>query len=216
MYFSFLPYVKYDQKPINFPFSEADYVVVKNFFRRYTLSEDAFSYATFFKKYSIQDEDRLDTLAERAYGNPFYDWIIVLTNSLVNPIYDWPLSENDLRKQLEAEYDDPYSTIKYYRTYEVTTDDGDLALQGGLIVDENFYNTQFKYWDKDQVKTLSGADVSYPVTIFEHESEKNEEKREIYLLKPKYVDAFVDDFRKNNLYKPCSAYISNQLKLAGI
>ena len=45
MYFSLVPDIKYDTKPINYPFSEADFVTAKNFFRRYTVSEDAFGYA---------------------------------------------------------------------------------------------------------------------------------------------------------------------------
>ena len=47
MYFSLVPDIKYDTKPVNYPFSEADFVTAKNFFRRYTISEDAFGYATF-------------------------------------------------------------------------------------------------------------------------------------------------------------------------
>ena len=50
MYFSLTPDIAYDQKPIKYPFSKSDQVVAKNFFRRYKINDDIFSYATFFKK----------------------------------------------------------------------------------------------------------------------------------------------------------------------
>ena len=83
MYFSLLPNIEYDEKPISYPFSESDFVTAKNFFRRYKLNDDVFSYAVFFKKYAIVDGERPDTLALRAYGDVFYDWVILLTNNMV-------------------------------------------------------------------------------------------------------------------------------------
>ena len=50
MYFSLLPDIAYDEKPISYPFSKSDYVVTKNFFRRYKVNETAFSYAVLFTK----------------------------------------------------------------------------------------------------------------------------------------------------------------------
>ena len=47
MYFSITPNILYDEKPISYPFSTSDRVVAKNFFRRYKLSDDIFSYAVF-------------------------------------------------------------------------------------------------------------------------------------------------------------------------
>ena len=42
-----------------------------------------------------------------------------------------------------------------------------------------------------------------------------EKKREIFLLKPQYFKQFVDEFRKNNLYKKDANYISQRLKKTG-
>jgi hypothetical protein len=221
MYFSYIPYIKYDNKPISYPFSESDFTVVKNFFRRYQITQDVFSYAVAFQKYSIKDGERLDTLAERAYGNPFYDWIIVITNNMINPLFSVPMSESELRKHCENQYDDPYQTPHHYETIEVKAGyqiDGIdvVALKGGLIVDESFYNSSYKYWNGQVVSQIAGDIASRPVSIFEFESTENEKRREIYLLKPKYLESFIEDFRRTNLYKECSDYISNQLKKTGV
>ena len=216
MYFSFIPNIEYDKKPIQYPFSESDFVVAKNFFRRYQVNPDVFSYAVYFKKYAIEEGERLDTIAEKAYGNPFFDWVIALTNNMINPLFDLPLSQNDLRKSLESSYDDPYSTIKHYETYEIKNNNGVTILRSGLIVDETFYSSPFKYWNGTSVENISGSTVSRPVTIFEYEEQQNEKKREIYLLKPTYLDAFLSDFRKTNLYGKSSDFVNNRLKRTGV
>ena len=66
MFFSIIPNISYDEKPISYPFSESDFVVAKNFFRRYKISDDVFSNVVLFKQYTIKDGERPDTVAQRA------------------------------------------------------------------------------------------------------------------------------------------------------
>ena len=145
MYFNFLPAIKYDQKPISYPFSESDYVVAKNFFRRYKISDTAFTQSTYFNKYALQDGQRLDQIAEAVYNNAFYDWVIILTNNMVNTQFDLPMSESELRKHVESQYDNPYYD---YHHYEIISDDkqienfGKVLIPGKTVVDESFYNNQ--------------------------------------------------------------------------
>ena len=209
MYFSLLPNIQYDEKPISYPFSESDFVTAKNFFRRYKLNDDIFSYAVFFSKYAIVDGERPDSLALKAYGDPFYDWVILLTNNMVNAQYDWPMTNYEISKVLESEYDDAYSTIHHYETIKI----GQYA--AGLHVDETFYNAQHKVNIDGIVSTKNGNEICSPVTVSEHFYSENEKKREIYLLKPTYFQSFVDDFSKKNLYKKDANYISQRLKKTG-
>lgn len=209
MYFSLIPNIEYDEKPIEYPFSTSDFVTAKNFFRRYRINEDVFSYAVIFKQYSIKDGERPDFIANKVYGNPFYDWVILLTNNMVNAQYDWPLTNYEMTKTLEAEYDDPYGTIHHYETDEI----GQFA--AGLRVDEQFYNSTHKINIDGTVMTKNGNEICRPVTIAEWFTRENEKKREIYLLKPVYFRQFVDDFRKKNLYKQSSKFINQRLKQTG-
>lgn len=209
MYFSLVPNISYDEKPISYPFSESDFVTAKNFFRRYRINDDVFSNAVFFKKYSITDGERPDTLAQRSYGDPFYDWVILLTNNMVNAQYDWPMSNYVLYKTLESEFDDPYGTIHHYETDEIA------QYPAGLHVDEQFYNSTHKINVNGSILTKNGNEICRPVTIAEHYATENEKKREIYLLKPSYVQSFVDDFRRQNLYQKSNSYINQRLKQTG-
>jgi len=144
MYFSLLPDVQYDSKPISYPFSESDYVVAKNFFRRYKLADKIFDSVVYYQKYTIQDQDRPDTIANEVYGNPLYDWVVLLTNNIINPLFDWPLSEYQLREYLEEIYDDPYREIAQYRTDSAAdqiSQHGSIIIKPDTAVDEKFYNS---------------------------------------------------------------------------
>lgn len=209
MYFSLVPNIAYDEKPIKFPFSESDYVIAKNFFRRYKINDDIFSNVVYFKKYSIVDGERPDTVADKAYGDPFYDWVVLMTNNLVNAQFDWPKTNYQLYKELEAKFDDPYGTIHHYETYEIG------QYPAGLVVDEAFYNGQQKLNINGSVQLKNGNEICRPVTIAEWYTSENEKKREIFLLKPQYLESFVDDFKRQNLYKKDANYISQRLKKTG-
>jgi len=217
MYFSLIPDLQYDLKPTKYPFNTSDYQRVKNFFRRFKVNEDLFDYAVFFTQYNITDEDRPDLLAERAYGSPFYDWVILLLNNIINPYEDWPQTEYNLKKQVSLMYDDP-DAIKHYETLEKKDSKGAIVLKGGLIVDQKFNTSPFKYYDSGTktVIQVSGSSISIPISYFQDEQKKNDEKRKIYLLKGAYFSAFVNEFREKNLYTDSSDYINKQLKKTGI
>ena len=224
MYFSLVPDIRYDTKPINYPFSEADFVTAKNFFRRYTISEDAFGYATFYNKYSVNEGVSIEQIAAEYYGNAFYDWVIILTNNFINPLFAFPLDNYTLDKYIEDIYglddqgvNNAYSKIHHYETIETKSGrkvDGldVLALKGGLTVDKNFYDSPFTYSDGSQTITVAGNTVSKAVTAYEHEVAENEKRREIYILKKSYFNIFVEEFKQGNLYSNSTGFISKRLK----
>ena len=209
MYFSLTPDILYDEKPVSYPFSKSDKIIAKNFFRRYKISDDVFSYATYFSKYAILDTETPSMVAAKAYGSPFYDWAILLSNNLVNAQYDWPMSNYDLGKVLEKEYDNPYSEIHHYETIKIA------QYPAGMRVDKAFYDKQHKLNIDGSMVLKNGSEICNPISIAEDFYRENEKKREIYLLKPAFFQSFVDDFRKKNLYKKDANYISQRLKKTG-
>tara|TARA_B100000029_G_C17465357_1_gene920098 strand:+ start:341 stop:1024 length:684 start_codon:yes stop_codon:yes gene_type:complete len=227
MYFSLVPDIEYDVKPINFPYTESQFLTAKNFFRRFEINEDMFSYTTTFNKYSVIEGEMPDTVAEKTYGDPFLDWVVLITNNVINPLFDWPRTDLGVRKYCEKSYTDPYATILYYKTRQIksgqktkTDLSGNqvdiIALEEGLKVDEKFYNTPFSYYDGSQTLTLPGSEVCDPVNVYQHEIEENEKRREIWLLKLDYLDAFIEEFTTKNQYQLSSDFISERSKKTGV
>jgi len=216
MYFKNLPNINYATKPTQFPFKDTDYVTAKNFFKRFTLDEKLFSFAVFFKEYTISDDDRLDLLAEQYYGNAFLDWVIILTNNMIRGVYDWPLTEEELYDQVEKETDEPEKVL-YYETTELKAgykiDGVDvIALEAGIKVDEAFHNGTYRYFNGISWVTISGSLISTAVTYFEDAYRKNEAKRNIYIMKDKYVKGFVNEFKRQSQYQKSSDFITSKLK----
>jgi len=216
MYFLLTGDIQYDVKPIKFPFSQSDYVIAKNFFRRFKIDEDKFSYSVFFNRYAMKEGDRYDLIAERIYGTALYDWVIILTNNIIDPLFGGALSEFEIRELTENP-----DSVHHYETIEVKNSDGQVVLQEGLIVDQTFTTKPFIYVNQTQGNTLiysqlAGTQVTKVVTNLDQAIKENESRREIYLLKPRYIQQFVDDFKKQSFYSKSSNYIDNQLKRAGV
>ena len=160
---------------------------------------------------------RIETLAEGIYGAPWYDWIIAISNNITNVHTDWPLSENALRVWAEETYgNDIYSNIRYYEISEdVKNDAGTIFLKKGQKVDKTFHDGNFQYNSQDvnnTTITVAGNTISKGISVFEDETRINESKREIYILKRKYLQDFVQDLKKQSTYKKCSAYVNDKLK----
>lgn len=54
--------------------------------------------------YIIQDEDRPEVLAEKIYGDPEAHWIILYTNNIYDPYYDWPMDQRTFEKYIITKY----------------------------------------------------------------------------------------------------------------
>ena len=222
MYFSLLPNLQYDTKPISYPFSESDFTIVKNFFKRSKIDPNIFGYATFYNKYAVNEGVKIETIADRYYGKPEYDWVIILTNNFINPQFAFPLDNWTLRKVAEDKYgDDTYSGIHHYETIETKSGQtlggkSILALKGGLVVDKTFYDSPFTYWNGTNNVTVAGNTVSKSVLNYDHEVAENEKRREIYILKKRYFKKFLEEFKQQNLYSESSDFITKRLKKTGV
>jgi hypothetical protein len=54
--------------------------------------------------YSIKDSDRPEIIAEKVYGNPEAHWIILYTNNIYDPYYDWPMDSRTFEKYIVKKY----------------------------------------------------------------------------------------------------------------
>lgn len=214
-FFNRLPNVEYDKKPLTFPFSEREYVLVKNFFRRYKLSESSYNFQNFFTEYRLTDEDRIDYLSYKFYDTSEYDWIILITNNIINSYFDLPMKEVDLYEVVVQEYGNP-DGIHHYETNEIKNSLGQIVLKGGLNVEQSFYTRPYTYNDNGVITTIPGNKVCTPVTNYQYELKLNDDKRKIFILRPEYVQEFVDQYDAGMTYSRSSSYIDRNTKRSGI
>lgn len=208
-YFSSFSNIEYPS-PFSDRSSNRDYVTAKNIFRRAKIREDFFQSAIVFDKYLIIGDDRADTVAEEVYGDPGLDWVVLLSNNMINVRSEWPMTEADLQSYATNKYGlSNLSNIHHYVTKEIKNSNNYLVLPAGLEVDQNF---SYTYRDRNTNVTVSGSAVRESVTNYEYESSKNDAKRDIYVLRPSYLAIVETDLREIMNYTDSSQYIDNRTK----
>ena len=194
----------------------SDYITVKNLFKRAFLREDIYQNLTFFTKYSIKGNDRPDNVAAEIYQDSTLDWLILLTNNIINIPNEWPLSQDDFNRYLLDKYDNDYNTIyngiHHYETIEVEDSNETIIVPAGLEVSQDFTTTYYDYF----IGGLTTANnITRPVTNYEYEENLENKKREIYILKLEYLSVVLDDIDDLMTYKKGSTeYVDETLKRA--
>ena len=211
-YFSEVPNFEYVSR---LPDSKiSDYITVKNFFKRGFLREDIFQNLTFFTKYQIQGNDRPDNVASQVYNDSTLDWLVLISNNIVNIQNEWPISNIDFDELMldkYGSYDTLFNGIHHYETIEVKDARDVKIVNAGLKV-ESDYSITFFDERANQMKTVT---PTIPVTNYQYEQKVNEDKRNIYLLQPRYVQVVRDDLEDLMTYREGSTqYMSETLKRA--
>ena len=92
--------------------SSYDYVRVKNLFKRAKIRDDFFQNAVVFDKYAIVGDDRPDNVAYKIYRDASLDWVILLSNNILNIQTEWPLTQYDF-DNLADRHNYPHSSQTY-------------------------------------------------------------------------------------------------------
>jgi hypothetical protein len=187
--------------------SSSDYVESTNIFKRGKIRDDFFQVAATFDKFSIRGDDRPDNVAQILYGDSELDWIILLSNNILNVRDEWPMNGMDFQRYIDNNYSpEQLAEVHHYETVERRDPEGKLLQQGGLVVDGN---DTFTYSYRGINYTETGTtSVSY----LEYETQKNDAKRNIFTLKSMYIDTILEDMRDILTYEDSSQYINRKMK----
>ena len=187
--------------------SSLDYIKVKNLFRRVKVRDDLKKYFTVFDRVTIKDGARPDQVADTTYGNAELDWVVLLTAGIINVNNEWPLNSYELYNYSLEKYGALLNATKHYETIEIRDQKNRLILPKGKIVDSDFSIPN----PSNPLTDLTGNAIRIGISYYEYETRLNEEKRQIDLLKPRYLDQFLKDMRKIMKYSRSSQYVSTRL-----
>ena len=209
-YFSKIPDFEYVSRLKDAKIS--DYSRVKKLIKRAKLREDIFQNLAFFTKYDIKGDDRPDNVAFELYGDSSLDWIILVSNNILNIQSEWPLTQKSFDQYLLEKYGDYntlYNGIHHYETTEVKNSNDVVIVPAGLQVDSN---QSFTYLDNGVDRTVNPV---IEITNYQYEEKLENEKRNIFVLKPRYLNVVIDDLEEMMAYqKGSTQYVSETLKKA--
>ena len=210
-YFSKVPNFEYVSRLPDANIS--DYIEVKNLFKRAFLREDIFQDLAFFTKYQIIGDDRPDNIAFEIYEDSNLDWVVLISNNIINVQSEWPMKQYDFDKYLLNKYKtyEKLNEVHHYETVEIKNEDGVVLVPAGLIVTENYTFDYFNFFSDSYITEKPVKTV----TNYQYEEKLNDDKRNIFLLKPRYLSIVIDDLEDIMRYKKGSSqYKTESMKTA--
>ena len=205
-YFRKLPNLDYPSLA-NERTSAYDYQTVKNIFKKAVIRDDIFDEITAFTEYSVEGDERPDQVAYNFYGDSGLDWVILTTNNIIHVRDEWPMGQQDFLTYLNQKYtNEQLSNIHHYETKIIRDSNGKLIQPEGLIVPEGHSIT---FLDNGVLRTESKL-TSF--SFLQHESNLNDEKRNINILNREFLSLFFDNFEDIMEYKESSQFINERLK----
>lgn len=178
-------------------------VILTNLMSRAKLIESLQNNPIIFYEYAIQEGDTPEIIAHKYYGDPYKYWIVLYSNQILDPVWEWPMSEKQLLDYLDNKYtseaeaadETPFvyvtTTVHHYEkvttTTNLSTDETDTK---NTIIDETTYNALLP---SNNIYTLSNTErvrveISKKiVTILDNEKEVNDNKRQIKILSDEFA-----------------------------
>ena len=187
-----------------------DYIRVKNLFKKGKLREDIIQNLAFFEKYKVIGDDRPDNVAFEVYDDASLDWVVLLSNNILNIQSEWPLPQTDFDRFLldkYSDYDTLYNGIHHYETEEVKNSQGVTIVPAGLQVDSSYSVSYYDFFIEQQITI---ENIAIPVTNYEYEEKIDDNKRNIFLLKEDYVGIVLNDMEEIMEYKEGSSQFVNE------
>lgn len=182
-YFEDFPKVSYDIK------KNGKIENVTNIMLRYKFNAVIKNFVSPYYDYTIEDGDRADIVAFNAYDDYTLDWLIYMVNDIIDPNFDWPLSQRTLQTYISEKYGSiatSQATIHEYRkilNQQSVLSDGTIVPKRTLVVDETTYNTL------SEVNRES-------ISKYQYETDLNDNKRQIKLVSEEFVPEILLEVRE--------------------
>jgi hypothetical protein len=207
-YFRFFPQTYY-----NLEDSKNNVDVVTNIMSKFSFEPSFKNNSVIYYEYIITDGETPEVLAHKIYGSSEKHWIILSLNDIVSPMTDWPLEQRSLIKLIDKKYESFANTangftglqwaeqnIHSYFKVETQLDTyTNESVSKTIIIDSDTYSnvtpssTNYTLQSNNVIR----IDVTKGTkTFYEYEIEENENKRKIKILKPEFVPAVEEEFRR--------------------
>lgn len=174
--------------------------VVVDIFRRVIFSKEFLENTFYYEEYEVIGGESPEDLSYRFYGTPNLYWLILMVNGIIDPRFNWPLSEEELYKITKSKYggeNNVFSTNKARNSagFEVET--------FFILLEESTHKEPLRLLYEDESNTGISTPIAYDesaqgtdfISNFEIEQEKNEANRTLKILKADVVEEILNNFK---------------------
>ena len=175
--------------------------VVVDIFRRVLFSKEYKDNSSYYEKYDVIDGETPEEVSFRFYGTTSFHWLILMVNDIIDPRFEWPLSENNLVKNTESKYGGKQNIFATNRaknkkgyqveTFFILTEESSHKEPVKLLYenpDPEGISTAISYQDSLEIDTFESN--------YEVEFQNNESYRSISILKPEIVQDVISRYKQ--------------------
>lgn len=184
-FFSYFPKTSYDANcgELN---TQQVMIEATDITRRFRILPSLLSRAVLFYTYSVRDGERPDVVADKFYGNSKLDWLVLMSNRVHDPLWNWTMGYNDLMAYISAKYGSMDAALRGTHHYEQIIQEADEQ-SDGTPIPEQFINI-------DYVTFLSlPSTQTREVSLFDWEIAKNETNRQIRIIRNEYLSQILTE-----------------------
>jgi hypothetical protein len=187
-----------------------DLDVVTDITKRVAFEEEFKKNSAAYIKFVVTDEDTPEIIAFKFYDDVEKHWIVLMMNDIIDPQFDWPMKERDLIKFIDTKYSTNAANNQtgldwaktnsqaYYRVENKTLVPTGEKSEDKMKVDSGTYanitpsSAIYTLQNGQQLNVVISKET---VTYFEYETELNDNKRNIILLRKEFVPAAMRELK---------------------
>lgn len=175
--------------------------IVTDIFRRILISKELKENSSFFERYEVFGNEKPEEVSYRFYGTQKLHWLILMVNEIIDPRFSWPISEEKLLQSAEFKYGGKDSIFSINRaknskelqveTFFLLTEDSTHKKPVRLT-----YELGPNDITKEPIAYATSPEIFSFDSNYEVEQNKNEENRNIRILKPEILPDIIFDYKK--------------------
>jgi hypothetical protein len=152
------------------------YKLVPDILRRVKLRANIRNGMFMFDNYDVKEGETPESVAHKWFGDVQLHWVILMTNNITDRYYEWPLTQPQFQAHLEDKYG--VGNIDATHHYEISQTSGPTTSRDRSHL----------------VEVNSDASGATTITNREYEQREQDHIRQIRLLNPRYLSAFIQEF----------------------
>ncbi len=167
-------------------------ILITDITKRFTINNFSRDSSLIYYNYHVTDGERPDIIAFKYYKDQTLDWLVLLSNEIHDPYFQWYMSTYNFENYVRQKYGSisvaqanihHYEWIKQARTEVFNTDGEKIVVpEKSFIVDYTTYIS------------LSASDRR-EITNYDYEINENEKRRSIVLIDRSLVPGLLENYR---------------------
>ena len=175
------PTVSYDLKKNGKP------ITLTNITLRFKINELLRNKSTVMYQYDVKDGERPDIIAYKYYGDTTLDWVILLTNNIVDPQFEWPLDDRSFERYMRNKYGSLEAAKQTIHLYEKILREQQVYFDGTIIPEKRVVVDKETY-------DLTSPTSRRAVDKYTYELELNQARSSIKILDKRYISGIVSSY----------------------